>query len=58
MPIFEYICNKCKKKFEEIRVIAMAGEDAFCPKCGNSCQQVISKPGKFVRGSGQWSSPA
>ncbi|MFH1367542.1 MAG: FmdB family zinc ribbon protein [Elusimicrobiota bacterium] len=31
MPIYEFVCKKCKKKFE---TLLMAGEKAVCPACG------------------------
>ncbi|NLW32819.1 MAG: zinc ribbon domain-containing protein [Fibrobacter sp.] len=34
MPIFEYICQKCGKKFEEL-VASNHSEEIFCPDCGS-----------------------
>lgn len=58
MPIFTAFCNKCKKEFEEIRKIADADGPYYCPDCGRSCKQTVAKPGRFIRGRGNWSSPA
>ena len=34
MPIYEYTCNKCKKKFEKL-VLSSDNEAEFqCPSCG------------------------
>ena len=36
MPIYEYTCQKCNNKFEQL-VRSMSGETKFaCPKCGSS----------------------
>ena len=36
MPIYEYTCEKCNNKFEQL-VRSMSGETKFaCPKCGSS----------------------
>jgi len=34
MPIFEYQCEKCKARFEEI-VIGKGGDEVCCPECGH-----------------------
>ncbi len=31
MPIFEYVCKKCKHPFE---ALIMGSQKASCPKCG------------------------
>lgn len=43
MPIYEYNCPKCKAKFEQLRPISRAGEDADCPKCKARSARAISK---------------
>jgi putative FmdB family regulatory protein len=36
MPIYEYVCQKCKKSFELVRRIKEDGrEAATCPKCAS-----------------------
>jgi putative FmdB family regulatory protein len=30
MPIYEYVCNNCERKFE---VLVNAGEEVTCPVC-------------------------
>jgi putative FmdB family regulatory protein len=32
MPIFEYICNQCKRPFE---ALVMGSQTAACPNCGS-----------------------
>ena len=59
MPLIEFKCKKCKKTFEEIRVIARMDEDGYCPKCGRSGDRVeFSQTSPMIRGGGGWSSPA
>ena len=36
MPIYEYVCQKCKKAFELVRRIKEDGRKAAtCPQCAN-----------------------
>lgn len=36
MPIYEFVCDKCKNKFEEL-VRTMGGEPKIaCPSCGST----------------------
>lgn len=36
MPVYEYICQKCKKSFEVVRLIKENGrKGATCPKCAS-----------------------
>ncbi|QNT76111.1 FmdB family zinc ribbon protein [Dehalogenimonas etheniformans] len=35
MPIYEYICAQCHKKFEVLRSMSDTSA-AVCPKCGSS----------------------
>lgn len=44
MPVYEYECAKCKKKFEKLcKSFASANDPAECPKCGNKkAQRVMS----------------
>lgn len=34
MPIYEYKCKKCGKKFEEFQSIGASNESLTCPACG------------------------
>lgn len=36
MPIYEYRCTACHRKFEQIVLRGKALDDANCPKCGSS----------------------
>ena len=33
MPIFEYLCNDCGKRFEALVLAASSAKPAQCPKC-------------------------
>jgi putative FmdB family regulatory protein len=33
MPVYEYICKDCKKKFEVLRAIKDPRTGVACPKC-------------------------
>lgn len=43
MPIYEYNCPKCKTRFEQLRPISKATEDADCPKCSSASSRVLSR---------------
>ncbi|MDO9632939.1 MAG: zinc ribbon domain-containing protein, partial [Humidesulfovibrio sp.] len=34
MPIFEYVCQRCKNQFEEL--VFGQDEEAVCPSCGST----------------------
>lgn len=35
MPIFEYRCDDCSKKFEILHKSSVSAEDIMCPECGS-----------------------
>jgi putative FmdB family regulatory protein len=35
MPIFEFICEQCKKPFEELVRSSSSVDGLVCPKCGS-----------------------
>ncbi|NLW82046.1 MAG: zinc ribbon domain-containing protein [Desulfovibrionales bacterium] len=47
MPIFEYVCNACKKEFEEI---VLGGADPACPACGAKDTTKLMSRGQFRTG--------
>jgi putative FmdB family regulatory protein len=51
MPIYEYLCPKCGLKFELLRAMSQAGEDAPCPGCGQSAERVLSPFSRSSEGS-------
>ena len=55
MPIYEYLCIKCKMEFELMRPFSEAGKGAVCPKCNSAAQKLVSsfgsKTGSYVQSS-------
>jgi putative FmdB family regulatory protein len=51
MPIYEYSCNKCKKKFEVMQRIDEKPLTT-CPQCGGRVKKVISPSAFVLKGSG------
>ena len=53
MPIYEYICNKCKTEFELLRHFSEADKPVVCPKCNTEAQKLVSgfasKVGFYIR---------
>ena len=51
MPLYEYLCRKCKHRFERIQRFS----DAIlktCPECGGTVDQLLSAPAVHFKGSG------
>ena len=51
MPIYEYVCSDCKLKFEMLRPMRQAEEDALCPGCGACAKRVLSVFSRSSEGS-------
>lgn len=50
MPIYEYTCKKCDKKFE---MLVMGKDRPVCPDCGNvKVKRLLSACGFVSKGSG------
>jgi len=50
MPIYEYNCEKCDKKFE---ILIMGRDKPACPCCGNvKVERLMSSCGFVSKGSG------
>jgi putative FmdB family regulatory protein len=43
MPIYEYVCSECRKKFEQLRPASKSGEDSECPTCHSRAERVLSR---------------
>jgi len=41
MPIIEYFCPQCKKRFEELKGVS-EGHHSSCPSCGTESERVVS----------------
>jgi len=55
MPIYEFVCNKCKKNFEKFVLSMGAASDVKCPACGS--EDVTKQFSTFACRSGS-SSPS
>jgi putative FmdB family regulatory protein len=42
MPVYEYICKDCKKKFELMRPFSKSNESADCPNCRKKAARIMS----------------
>lgn len=56
MPIYEYVCETCKSKFEKLVRSMNSTEAAACPKCGGA--KTNRQFSSFAVGAGQSSSPS
>ncbi len=54
MPMYEYVCRACGRRYEEIRRIAERLESRPCPTCGaQETSLALSAPAVFGGGSGR-----
>ncbi len=51
MPLYEYLCKKCKHKFEKIQKFSDR-HIKKCPECGGAVEQVLHAPSVQFKGSG------
>ena len=51
MPLYEYRCAKCKRRFEKIEKLS-ARRKQKCPHCGGQAERLISASGFHFKGSG------
>ncbi|MBI2906741.1 MAG: zinc ribbon domain-containing protein [Chloroflexi bacterium] len=42
MPLYEYSCTSCKRKFQVLRPFSRADEEASCPTCKGPGKKLIS----------------
>ena len=53
MPIYEFICQDCRNKFETIVLSAKNVNEVTCPKCGGkNVKKVVSAPSSHVSSAG------
>jgi putative FmdB family regulatory protein len=50
MPIYEYVCNDCKTKFELMRPFSKSTEPAECPSCKSQARRILSRFACFTAG--------
>jgi len=34
MPLYEYVCNDCRERFEVLQRVGEGAESVTCPECG------------------------
>jgi putative FmdB family regulatory protein len=51
MPLYEYQCDACGHRFEQIRKFSDPPVET-CPKCGGVVQKLISAPAFQLKGTG------
>lgn len=43
MPLYEYKCQDCSNKFEELVGLSVPEKSVLCPKCGSeNCERLFS----------------
>ena len=42
MPLYEYECPECRQRFDLLRPISKSCQNASCPLCHRSCDQIPS----------------
>ena len=57
MPVYDYLCPKCRNHFELMRPMSEAEKPAKCPNCGSKAQKLISgfssKTGDSIQPAGE-----
>jgi putative FmdB family regulatory protein len=57
MPLYEYCCPHCNLRFELLRPLSESKETAFCPRCHNSAQRMLSCFASFSKSAEGVSTP-
>ncbi|MFH0941573.1 MAG: zinc ribbon domain-containing protein [Chloroflexota bacterium] len=57
MPIYEYVCTACKKKFERLRPLSEAEASARCSVCHSEAKRVLSTFAAVSKDSSGQSTP-
>ncbi len=48
MPIFEYRCASCGRRFSALVGMTAGADDVRCPHCGSlSASKLVSRPGRY-----------
>lgn len=64
MPLYEYRCPECGSRFEEIRSLRQADEEAECPACGSTAARrqlssfATASPGRSATSGGSSCGPS
>lgn len=56
MPIFEYVCKRCKNQFEEL--VFSQDEQVVCPSCGSTRTEKLMSCCRSKVGGGDHDAPA
>ena len=51
MPLYEYECSACGRRFERIRKFSDPPVES-CPECGGAVEKLVSSPAFQFKGSG------
>jgi putative FmdB family regulatory protein len=51
VPLYEYLCKKCKHKFEKIQKFSDSPVKK-CPECGSPVEKVMHAPAVQFKGTG------
>ena len=51
MPTYDYVCKKCRHRFEEVQPFS-SEPVAACPNCGGGAQRQFTVPVVVYKGSG------
>ena len=51
MPLYEYECDACGRRFERIQKFSDPNVDT-CPACGGAARRMVSSPAIQFKGSG------
>ncbi len=51
MPLYEYECEACERRFEKIQKFSDPPEET-CPTCGGRVRKLIASPAFHLKGSG------
>lgn len=52
MPLYEYYCPQCQKRFELLRPMSRSDDPASCPKGHEGAQRVLSVFSSVSKGAG------
>lgn len=47
IPLYDFDCEECKKRFEVKASVEDAEKGVHCPKCGKKLKKVITKGNRF-----------
>jgi putative FmdB family regulatory protein len=51
MPLYEYQCESCGRRFEQIRKFSDPAVET-CPTCGGNVRKLVSSPAFHLKGTG------